>query len=149
MITLTRTTSENPDFQELVTALDIVLEKINGNQHSFFSQFNTIDAIQHVVIAYEEKQAVGCGAIKKYDEGTVEVKRMYVRPEKRGKGIASLIVQELEQWGREMHFQKAILETGKKLPEAVSLYKKNEYKIIENYGQYKNIESSICFGKDL
>lgn len=149
MIILTRTDSNNQDFQELVKALDKVLKITDGEEHSFFSQFNKIDTIPYVVVAYQDSQPVGCGAIKPYNENTMEVKRMFVPSEFRGKGIATFILIELEKWCRELNVEKCILETGIKLSEAVNLYYKNNYTVIPNYGQYENVESSICFEKIL
>jgi putative acetyltransferase len=146
---LHRTDSENVDFQALVHELDKDLKIRDGEDHAFFAQFNKIDLIRHVVVAYEEQMAVGCGAIKEYSQGIMEVKRMYVRPEYRGKGIATLVLKELEKWSREINFPRLILETGIKQPEAIQLYKKNEYVQIPNYGQYEKVESSVCFEKYL
>jgi GNAT superfamily N-acetyltransferase len=92
---------------------------------------------------------VGCGAIKEYAPNTMEIKRMYTLPESRGKGIASKVLTELEIWAAELSYEKCILETGKKQPEAIGLYKKNGYKLIPNYGQYAEIENSVCFEKDI
>ena len=74
---------------------------------------------------------------------------MYVPIEMRGKGIAVEILNNLENWAKEMNYRKCVLETGDKMPEAIRLYKKNNYKVISNYGQYENIESSICFMKEI
>ena len=149
MITSKRTNSDNRDFQELVKALDIDLKIRDGEEHSFYAQFNKIDKIKYAIVAYDRDLPVGCGAIKEYSEDTMEVKRMYVPPEKRGQGIASVILKELEIWCRELNYKKCILETGKKQPEAIELYKKNCYKIIPNFGQYANVQNSVCFEKDL
>ncbi len=144
-----RTNSESLDFQALVHELDQDLKIRDGDEHAFFAQFNKIDLIRHVVVAYDDQQALGCGAIKEYSEGIMEVKRMYVAPEYRGKGIATMVLKELEKWSRELNFPLLILETGIKQPEAIQLYKKNEYLQIPNYGQYENVESSVCFEKYL
>lgn len=144
-----RTSSADADFQKLVVELDKDLAIRDGEEHSFFAQFNTIANIKHVVVLYENENPTGCGAIKEYDTDTMEVKRMFVPLEKRGKGIASIILKELETWAKELGYTKCILETGLKQPEAISLYKKNNYKIIKNYGQYAAIESSVCFEKHL
>jgi putative acetyltransferase len=149
MHTLLRTDSANADFQQLVVALDKDLAIRDGDEHAFFAQFNKIAAIKHVVVAYEDNVPVGCGAIKEYEPGVMEVKRMYVPFEKRGQGIASIVLQELEKWAVELGYTKCILETGLKQPEAISLYKKNHYAIIPNYGQYAEVESSLCFEKVL
>ena len=86
---------------------------------------------------------------KNFDENTMEIKRMFVAVDKRGKGIASLVLEELEKWTKELNFSKCILETGVKQPEAIHLYKKNGYKTIPNYGQYAHVKSSICFEKEM
>ncbi|MES2691750.1 MAG: GNAT family N-acetyltransferase [Bacteroidota bacterium] len=149
MIKCIRTDSGNADFQELVMELDKDLRIRDGEEHSFFAQFNKIDMIKHVVVAYEDETAVACGAIKAYSEDAMEVKRMFVSPHKRGKGIASLVLKTLEEWAREMNMKKCILETGQKQPEAIALYKKSTYTIIPNFGQYEHVESSVCFEKEL
>ncbi len=149
MIELIRTNSQNPDFIHLVNLLDKDLSIRDGEDHAFYNQFNKIDAIKHAIVAYEADTPVGCGAFKKYDSNTMEVKRMYVPENHRGKGIASLILKELEKWAVSLGYKKCILETGIKQPEAIALYKKNGYRIIPNYGQYQNIETSVCFEKEV
>jgi len=149
LLNLRRTNSEENDFINLVFKLDEYLHVIDGDKHPFFAQFNKLDSIKNVIVAYEDEVPVGCGAIKKYIEDTMEVKRMYVKPEARGKGIGRKILNELEIWTLELNYNKCILETSKKLIEAVRLYKNSGYNIIPNYGQYKVIESSICFEKKL
>jgi putative acetyltransferase len=149
MITLERTNSENRDFVELVKLLDKALAIVDGKDHAFYSQFNKIDNIRYVIVAYEDEKAVGCGAVKEFGQDTMEVKRMYVSPENRKKGIASEILNELEKWAHELSYGKCILETGKRQYEAIGLYKKSGYKLIPNYGQYANVENSLCFEKIL
>lgn len=149
MYTIKRTNSENPDFRNLVVELDRDLAIRDGEDHAFFAQFNKIAAIRHVIIIYENNEPVGCGAIKEYEECVMEVKRMYVPLEKRGKGIASIVLAELEEWSKELGYGKCILETGYKQPEAIRLYEKNHYDVIPNYGQYAGVDSSVCFEKTL
>jgi len=149
MTRLIRTHSDNPDFIQLVKLLDADLAKTDGEDHSFYAQFNKIDKIKYVVLAYENEKPIGCGAIKEFGADVMEVKRMYVSPEGRRKSIATKILVELENWARELSFSKCILETGKRQPEAIGLYKKNGYKTIPNYGQYTGIANSLCFEKKL
>lgn len=149
MFGLNRVNSENPDFQNLVRELDKDLAVRDGDEHDFFHQFNKIDLIKHVVVAYKDNVAVGCGAIKKYDDDTMEVKRMFVPLEHRGSGVAVAVLEELERWAHELGFGKCILETGIKMPEAIGLYKKSGYSQIANYGQYAGVASSVCFEKVL
>jgi putative acetyltransferase len=149
MIELKRTTSDDADFQSLVKLLDRDLEIKNGSEHSFYAQYNKIDALKNAVVYYDNAIAIGCGAFKEYDKATVEIKRMFVQPEFRGKGVGAKILNELEQWAEEINYTAAILETGKKQPEAIALYKKAAYEIIPNFGQYAGVENSVCMKKML
>jgi len=149
MIILRRTSSDNPDFLDLVRQLDADLAIRDGEEHAFYDQFNRVDAIKYVVLAYVEGNAAGCGALKAYDGDTLEIKRMYTLPDRRGIGIASAVLRELERWAAELSCRKCVLETGKGQPEAIGLYTKNGYKRIPNYGQYAGIENSLCFEKRL
>lgn len=149
MLTLVRTDSGNPHFIELVKQLDADLAEKDGADHTFYSQYNTIAAIRHVVVAYQHNTPVSCGAIKEFDPSTMEVKRMFTLPAYRGKGIAGSILNALENWAKELSYKKCILETGKRQPDAISLYKKNGYSSIPNYGQYAGVDNSVCFEKKL
>ncbi|HMT27729.1 MAG TPA: GNAT family N-acetyltransferase [Bacteroidia bacterium] len=146
-VILKRTTSEDADFHMLVALLDRDLEAKNGAEQSFFNQFNKIDKIRHVVLAYVNELPVGCGAFKEYDVNTVEIKRMFVKGENRGRGIAAAILKDLELWAASLNYTGCILETGKKQIEAINLYQKSGYNVIPNYGQYENVERSICMLK--
>lgn len=148
-IKLIRTDSSDSDFQLLVGKLDEYLATINGDTNDFFVQHNQIDLIKHVVVAYLDQVPVGCGAIKEYNESTMEVKRMFVNPKIRRMGIAKNIVHELEAWARELEYSTCILETAKSMTPAVGLYQDCGFEVFPNYGQYKNLESSVCFKKEL
>ena len=147
MIELIRTTSNNTDFIKLVKHLDEDLAERDGIDHSFYAQFNKIDKIKNVVVAYKDNKPAGCGAVKELSLGVMEIKRMYTLPEYRGEGIATKILTELETWAKELLYLKCMLETGKRQPEAIALYKKNGYVSIPNYGQYAGVENSVCFEK--
>lgn len=149
MIKLIRTDSGNPDFIELVSQLDAYLAERDGDEHAFYAQFNKIQVIKHAVVAYEDGKPVGCGAIKEFNSGAMEVKRMYTLPSHRGKGIAGKVLTELEKWAAALNYRKTVLETGKRQPEAIALYKKHGYTIIPSYGQYVNMENSVCFEKEI
>ena len=144
-----RTNSENIDFVQLVARLDNLLAEMDGRDHDFYDQFNKIDKIKHAVVAYSGELPVACGAIKEFDPETMEVKRMFTIDSHRGNGLASMVLAELEKWAMELGYSKCILETGKRLPDAVRLYEKSGYKFIPNYGQYNEMENSICFEKKL
>lgn len=147
MFALIRTDVTNPDFVHLVGHLDADLSVRDGKDHSFYAQFNKIDNIRNVIVAYDNGLPVGCGAVKAYAQDTGEIKRMYVLPEYRGRKIASQILQELEKWAHELNFSQVILETGKAQPEAIGRYTKSGYHLIPNYGQYAQVENSVCMQK--
>ncbi|MEN2281486.1 GNAT family N-acetyltransferase [Algoriphagus sp. SE2] len=149
MIKILKTDSSNIDFQNLVKQLDAYLEKIDGDETAFYSQYNKIDKLKHVVVAFEDTVPVACGAIKELDPSRMEVKRMYTVIEARGKGIASQVLSELEKWASEMGYKACVLETGKRQPDAIALYEKAGYKQIPNYGQYIGVENSVCYQKSL
>jgi putative acetyltransferase len=149
MLRLTRTDSANPDFLSLVQQLDQDLAKRDGKEHGFYAQFNTLTAIQHVVVAYENNEAVACGAMKELDKNTMEIKRMFTLPIHRAKGLASQVLAELETWAKKSGYSVCRLETGKRQPEAIAVYQKNGYIQIPNYGQYAGVENSVCFEKKL
>ena len=149
MISFLRTHSENPDFKKLVVELDAILKILDGEDHVFYADLNQTAVLNEVLIAFENNAPVGCGAFRTYSENTVEIKRMYVPELYRNKGIASKILAELEAWAKELGNTKCILETGIMQVEAIGLYPKNGYEIIENYGNYKGVANSICFGKTI
>lgn len=145
---LLKTNSNNSDFQKLTRLFDDYLVEIDGDEKDFFAQYNQI-YIDNVIVCYEDEIAVGCGAFKEYEPTVAEIKRMFVLPEKRGKGIASTVLNALEIWAKENGFQNAILETSNQLTNAISLYQKSGYEVIPNYGQYIDVESSVCMKKIL
>lgn len=149
MTSLIRTNSDDGDFNSLVQQLDTELWSRYGEEQTFFDQFNKLNDIRHVVVAYVEGKPVGCGAIKHYVDNIAEVKRMYVSPDLRGRGVAMQILGELEEWAKELSFGACILETGVAQPEAIRLYEKAGYITIPNYGQYVGVESSVCMRKEL
>ncbi len=149
MITLIRAHSAHPDFITLVQQLDRDLAERDGKEHGFYAQFNTLTAIQHVMVAYEDGIPVACGAMKELDKNSMEIKRMFTAPTHRAKGIASQVLVELETWAKASGYTVCRLETGKRQPEAIAVYQKNGYVQIPNYGQYAGIENSVCFEKKL
>ena len=144
-----RIPSTSLDFQSLVKLLDTELKEYDGEDHTFYSQYNKIENIKHVVVAYIDDVPIGCGTIKEFSADTAEVKRMYVNKDARGKGIGKKILNELEKWAMELNYKYLILETGKRQKEAVAFYSNSGFEEIPNYGQYEGIDNSICFRKKL
>lgn len=144
---LVQTNQTSKDFQQLVALLDAELAIRDGDDHAFYHQFNGIDALDHVVVAYSNNKAIGCGAFKARNREQIEIKRMYVLPASRKKGYAATILKALEEWSAEIGFGEAILETGKAQIEALSFYPKQGYLVVPNFPPYKGIENSVCFKK--
>lgn len=147
--TLQRTDSINPDFIMLVGQLNADLGERDGNEHDFYHQFNSINNLKYTLVLYLDKRPVGCGAIKSFDDSTMEIKRMFVSSTERGKGFATKVLEALELWASELGKTRCILETGKRQPEAIALYEKNGYRRVSNYRQYQGIENSVCFEKNV
>jgi GNAT superfamily N-acetyltransferase len=133
----------------LTNELDAFLRIHDGDDHAFYSQYNKIDTLKYTLIALDGETAVGCGALNEYDNDSMEIKRMFVKPEYRKTAVASSILSSLEAWTLELGKHKCILETGKSLIPAIRFYKKCGYDLIPNFGQYKNVDNSRCFEKIL
>jgi GNAT superfamily N-acetyltransferase len=144
-----RTNSDNPHFRHLVDLLDADLTLRYGELQKHYAQFNHIDFIDTVVLAYEKDVPAGCGCFRYFAPGTIEVKRMYVKPDFRGRGISRLILTELENWAGELGYTESVLETGNQQTEAINLYHRFGYREIPNYGNYEGTETSICMSKKL
>jgi putative acetyltransferase len=144
-----RTDSNDPGFLSLINELDKDLwDRYEELQH-IYSRYNKVPDLPTVVVAYENDQPVGCGCYKPFDDTSVEIKRMFVVPAKRGSGVAPAILNELHQWAKELGYTNAVLETGTKQHEAIRFYQREGYTITENYGQYTGMETSICMKKTL
>jgi GNAT superfamily N-acetyltransferase len=99
------------------------------------------------VIARLDGRAVACGALRKLDDESAEVKRMYVAPEVRGKGVARKVLEHLESVGRELGVQRLVLETGIYQAEAIGLYHKAGFEPVRCWGEYAESVTSVCFEK--
>lgn len=148
-IRIAKTNSENPDFLSLINSFDKYLWERYPELKANYWGNNIIELNRNVVIIYLDEKPVACGCFKKYDEGTVEIKRMFVSPEARGLGLAQRVLQELELWARELDYSVSVLETLHKQQEAISLYQKVGYTIVDNYGPYVGLEKSVCMRKEI
>jgi len=149
MIHLKRTSNKDKDFKNLIVELDNDLQGRYSNITYQFNAFTDVSQINTVVVAYIQDIAVGCGCFKELDENTVEIKRMFVNPYFRGFGVASSIIEELLVWAKQLYYNTAVLETGKKQPESIKLYSKHGFAITENFGPYIGMEESVCMQKPL
>ena len=114
--------------------------------------FNPEDAAgprSEFLVGFVEGRPVACGAYRPMDERAAEIKRMYVIPEQRGRGLSKFVLAELERRAARMGYRVARLETGTKQPEAIALYEGSGYRRIPNFGIYVGNPLSVCFEKDL
>jgi hypothetical protein len=148
-VTIQRTTSNDKDFQLLIQKLDHELWNELQEDQAQYDQYNKVPDLNTVAIVYVNHQPAASGCFKKYNANTVEIKRMFVVKEHRGKGLSKIILAELEDWAIEEGFKYAILETSIHFLPATTLYKKAGYKITPNYDQYEGLEESVCMKKEL
>ena len=143
------TTSENPDFIFLIQTFDTFLWERYPELKKDYWGNNLIEFNPNVIIVYLDEKPVGCGCFKRYNENSAELKRMFVSPEARGLGLAQLVIKELELKAKEQGFETFILETLYKQTEAISLYQKVGFEIVENYEPYVGMTNSICMSKSI
>ncbi len=142
-----RTRSSNIDFVKLAIQLDKELSDRYKGESTEYEKYNRIKLVDTAIVVYYNQIPIGCGCFIFYDYKTVEIKRIYITKECRGKGISKFLLAELETWISELGFTKLILRTGIKQPEAIGLYEKSGFIRIENYWQYANIPNSLCYEK--
>lgn len=146
-----RTDGKNKDFIENCRLLDMDLDRRVGKkiERDKYKKYNQLDEIKEAIVVYEGKRVIGGGAIRRYDDETIELKRVFVHTEYQGRGIGSRLVSLLIEWAAELGYRRMILETGELLAESCAVYKKLGFKVIPNYGPYVNMEESLCMAKDL
>jgi hypothetical protein len=144
-----RTNSADPDFQLLIGHLDHELWNELKEDQATYDQYNKVSHIQTALVLYINEKPVASGCFKRYNEDTIEVKRMFVEKEFRGRGLSAIILKELEDWARQSGFLYAILETSVHFKIARGLYINAGYEIIDNYDQYAGLAESVCMKKDL
>lgn len=151
MTEFVRTDGKNEDFIENCRLLDMDLDRRVGRQikREKYQKFNQLDEIQEAVVVYEDQKLAGGGAIRKYDDDTVELKRVFVHNEYQGRGIGSRLVSLLMEWAAELGYQRMILETGELLVESCAVYKKLGFEVIPNYGPYADMPESLCMARNL
>ncbi len=101
------------------------------------------------VVGYLDREPVATGGLRVVDPDTAEIKRMYVAPHLRGRGLSRVVLARLEELAGEMGVRRVILETGSRQPEAIRLYETSGYERIEGFGHYKCEPLSVSYGKSL
>lgn len=138
-------------FIMLCKKLDEDLNDMVGGekQRIQYVQYNTLEDIHDVVLIVDNKNVVGCGSFKHYDNESAEIKRVFVCDQYRGKKYGRIIMEKLEGIAKDKGYRKLVLETGKTFENARRLYEGLDYQVIKNYGQYVNMVDSVCMEKIL
>jgi GNAT superfamily N-acetyltransferase len=143
---------DSSDAKRLIAALDAGLTELYPPEQRFGPNLKA----QHLeggrgafLVARDSGRAVGCGAIRLNDARTAEVKRMYVEPKQRGKGVGKAILASLEAAAQKIGARRLVLETGSHSPDALALYRGAGYTEIDCWGEYATSPTSVCLEKKL
>jgi GNAT superfamily N-acetyltransferase len=152
-VDIRRSSLASPDAARLIAALNAELKATfpeSGATHFSLTGSQVEGADGAFVVAYLDDVPVGCGAVRRLDDATAELKRMYVQPAVRGRGIGRALVEALEREARQLGMSKIALETGTRLAPAIRLYGAMGYSPIPLFGEYlSSPDTSLCFGKSL
>ena len=141
---------EHPDSVAMRTGQRLDLDVRYGSPDSEPGPHPTADDISVFFVAYtDDGEAIGSGALRKLDDQHAEIKRMFVEPAHRGSGAASAILRRLEEFARERHWHRLVLETGHRQPDAVRFYEREGFHPIPKFGYYVDSQHSLCFEKVL
>ena len=147
--------SESPDqpaILELIYALNAELDlryPEEGANHFRLDLAEVAPGRGAFLVAYVEGIPVGCGATRLNDPHTAEIKRMYVLPAWRGRGIAGVVLAALEEHAKALGARELVLETGARQPESLAVYRRSGFREIERFGDYVDSPLSLCMGKTL
>ncbi|MBR3740169.1 MAG: GNAT family N-acetyltransferase [Clostridia bacterium] len=150
-VTYQWTTGDDPIFQRFYDVTEAYYSQIVGGEANrrAYIPYNASDGIPDVVLAFCGEQAVGCAGLKRYSDTDAEVKRVWVDPAYRGQGVASGLMDRIEDKARKMGFRRVVLQTRPIMPDAVTLYTKRGYVLIPNYPPYDRLEGAVCYAKML
>jgi putative acetyltransferase len=140
---------DSPDGRELRAELEGELSERYGSDSEPGEKPNAEDTAAFLVARDRDGRPVGCGALRPLEEGVVEIKRMYVRPERRGEGLGWVILAALEAEAARCDYSVIRLETGDFQPEAMALYRAAGYREIPCPGAYAHGPHSRCFERRL
>lgn len=142
---------DSPEARRLIAALNAELLSLYPPEQCFhdLAEDEVAPRRGRFVIAWEDRVAVGCGAVRLLGDGRAELKRMYVVPERRGRGISRMLLESLQARARELGASTIVLETGIHQPAAIALYESAGYRRIAAFGAYVSSPASVCMEKPL
>jgi len=138
--------------QDLIRALNSELSERypeQGANHFRLDPDEVSEGRGVFLVLYETGVPIACGALRRLEPVTAEIKRMYVIPAARGRGVAWRILSALEAEARRLGAVRLVLETGERQSEAVALYKRAGFVQVPRFGEYEGSPLSLCMGKDL
>lgn len=149
MLGVRRTSVADPGFRALTSELDAELHARYGAVQDAYDAFNLLPTDTRAVLARDDAGPTGCGCFKLVEPTTIEIKRVFVRAFARRRGIAGLVVGELEAWARELGATVALLETGYLQHEAIAMYERLGYARTDLFPPYVGMAASVCMRKPL
>jgi GNAT superfamily N-acetyltransferase len=145
-------TLDLPEVTRLIKALNAEMEQRypeEGANHFRLDAEEVAPGRGAFLVAYDGTQEVACGAVRLNEPGLAEIKRMYVVPQWRGRGIAKQLLAELEQHAVRIGARRLVLETGERQPEALAVYRRAGFVEMPRFGEYVDSPLSVCMGKTL
>jgi GNAT superfamily N-acetyltransferase len=142
----------SPDARTLVAELDAELTERYPNpadNHLTLAVEEVSEDRGVFLVARADGRPVGCGAVRRIDPATGEIKRMYVSPAERGRGLGGRLLAELERHARALGLRRLVLETGERQPESIRVYERAGFVRIARFGEYVDSPASVCMGKEL
>lgn len=142
---------ENKDFIALCNELDEYLNIAIGGEskREKYKKYNNLDTMDYVVVAYDEGFPAGCAALRRYSDSEVEVKRVFVKKGYRGCNVGGKLLEQLIGHAKSKCYSRMILETGAFLEASVRLYARYGFERIDNFGEYKDMQESLCMGLEI
>ena len=149
-IKIVDTDHTNPDFIALTERFNEDLNRIYGEEvMKEYNPYNVLDGIIHAVVVYCDGEPAACGGIKRLDDLSVEIKRIYALPTRRKLGLGERVMRRLEELALSDGYNHAVLETAVDMTAAQALYRKCGFSRMRNYGPYADDELSVCMEKKL
>jgi GNAT superfamily N-acetyltransferase len=138
--------------QQLILALNSELESRYPEEGANFFRLDPDEVREGnggFFVAYLDAAPVGCGAVRLIEPSIAEIKRMYVAPELRGRGIGGRMVERLEAEAVRLGVRRIVLETGPRQPDAIAMYARAGFVQIPLYGEYIGSNFSVCMAKEV
>ena len=141
--------ASSPDFRMLAAKLDAYYFELVGDIQNRYAEVNRPENMTALAVAYEDGAPIACGAWKHIDETTAELKRLFVLPEFRRKGVARRMIAVLEGNAAAAGIRRMILETAVDTTDSHKLYLSAGYQVTDYYGSPAGAENCLCFYRDI